>query len=191
MRFNSHSELRDRHADLSPSNYHWMNYDEERMAEVYTNRKAARRGTELHEFAKNAIRLGVKLPNTSQTLNMYVNDAIGYRMVPEQILMYSYYAFGTADTIGFGPYSLDPDRQILRIHDLKTGVSKASEKQLEGYAALFCLEYKIKPRDIEYDLRIYQNDSIEMFDTDPDEILRIMSQIKDHSALLERMDSDF
>ena len=33
-------------------------------------------------------------------------------------------------------------------------------EQLEIYAALFCLEYRVKPSDIDIELRIYQSDEI-------------------------------
>jgi len=131
---------------------------------------AAQRGTELHELAHDLIRLGVKLPRTPKTLNMYVNDAIGFRMVPEQILYYSDNSFGTADAISFR-------KNVLRISDLKTGATPTSERQLEVYAALFCLEYRVKPLDIQIELRIYQNDEIQIFDADPDTILHIMDKI--------------
>ena len=49
----------------------------------------------------NVSLLGQKLPKSQKTLNMYVNDAISFRMVPEQILFYSENCFGTADTIVF------------------------------------------------------------------------------------------
>jgi hypothetical protein len=149
MIFNEHSNLEGQHAFLSASKYSWINYDEDKIDRVYIATLAARRGTELHKFAHEAIRLGVKLPKTSRTLHAYVNDAIGYRMASEQILYYSDNCFGTADTISFR-------RNQLRIHDLKTGVTQTSEKQLEVYAALFCLEYRIKPLEIETELRIYQ-----------------------------------
>lgn len=77
--------------------------------------------------------IGQKLPRLNKTLNAYVNDAIGYKMIPEQILFYSDNCFGTADAIVFR-------NGLLRIHDLKTGVIPAHMEQLEVYAALFCLE---------------------------------------------------
>lgn len=170
MLFNRHSDLKDQHAFLSPSKYHWVNYTEEKLDRVFTARMASQRGTDLHNFALEAIRLGVKLPKSQKTLHLYVNDAIGYRMTPEQTLFYSVNAFGTADTISFR-------RNKLRIHDLKTGVSPSSVKQLEVYAALFCLEYKYKPHDIEMELRIYQNDEVQVFEADPDVIVHIMDKI--------------
>jgi len=170
MIFNEHSNLEGQHAFLSASKYSWINYDEDKIDRVYIATLAARRGTELHKFAHEAIRLGVKLPKTSRTLHAYVNDAIGYRMASEQILYYSDNCFGTADTISFR-------RNQLRIHDLKTGVTQTSEKQLEVYAALFCLEYRIKPLEIETELRIYQSDEVRIYEVDPDSIVHIMSKI--------------
>ena len=45
------------------------------------------------------------------------------------------------------------------------------------YAALFCLEYKIKPDDIDMELRIYQNDEVIVHNPGYDEIVPIMDQI--------------
>lgn len=170
MIWNSHSQLVGRHAFLSASKYHWTNYDDEKLDRVFLTALAAQRGTELHALAHNLIRLGVKLPRSQKTLNMYVNDAIGYRMTPEQILYYSDNAFGTADAISFR-------RDMLRISDLKTGSTPTSERQLEVYAALFCLEYRFKPFEIGIELRIYQNDEIDVFEADPDVIAHIMDKI--------------
>lgn len=170
MLFNKHSELAGQHAFLSASKYHWINYDDEKLERVFTARMAAQRGTDLHNFALDAIRLGVKLPKSAKTLHLYVNDAIGYRMTPEQVLFYSENAFGTADTISFR-------RNKLRIHDLKTGLHPASVHQLEVYAALFCLEYRFKPHEIEIELRIYQNDEVQVYEADPDVITHIMDKI--------------
>lgn len=170
MLFNKHLHLEGTHAFLSASNSSWVNYDDEKLEARFTSAMAAQRGTELHALARDCIRLGVKLPDTQNTLNMYVNDAIGYRMIPEQTLFYSYNCYGTPDTIGFR-------RGMLRIHDLKTGVTATSERQLKVYAALFCLEYEVKPMEIESELRIYQNNEIRVYDHDPDEITHIMSKI--------------
>lgn len=170
MIFNTHSQLVGRHAFLSASKYAWTNYDDEKLERVFLASLAAQRGTELHAFAHHAIRLGIRLPDTPKTLNLYVNDAIGYRMTTEQILYYSDNCFGTADTIAFR-------RNTLRISDLKTGVTRTSERQLEVYAALFCLEYRMKPFEITIELRIYQNDEVQVFDVDPDLITHIMDKI--------------
>lgn len=170
MNFASHSQLVGRHAFLSASNYHWVNYTEDKLDRVFFSHMAAQRGTELHALAHQLIKLGVKLPDTSQSLHQYVNDAIGYRMTSEQILYYSDNCYGTADTISFRA-------NRLRIHDYKSGVTPASIHQLEVYMALFCLEYKFKPFEIEAELRIYQNDAVEICVPDIDVIFHIMDRI--------------
>lgn len=170
MIFNSHSRLKGQHAFLSPSKYHWINYSADKLAESYFNAQAAQRGTELHALAHDLIRLGIKLPRTQQSLNMYVNDAIGYRMNTEQILWYSDNCYGTCDAISFR-------KNLLRIHDLKTGLLAGSMHQLEVYAAIFCLEYGIKPGMISIELRIYQNDEALVYTPDVDIIAHIMSTI--------------
>lgn len=131
---------------------------------------AARRGTELHDFAHEAIRLGVKLPKSQHTLNMYVNDAIGYKMEVELALYYSDNCFGHADTLCFR-------KGVLRVHDLKTGINPASHHQLEVYAALFCLEYIISPFEIDVELRIYQNDEVHSYSPFPETIVHLMDKI--------------
>lgn len=170
MIFNSHYGLEGQHAFLSASQYHWLNYDDEKLAERYKNWKAAQRGTELHELAAKLINMKVKLPKTKQTLNMYVNDGIGFNMTTEQILYFSENCFGTADSITF-------NRDFLRIHDLKTGSIPAHMEQLEIYAALFCLEYKVRPGDIGMELRIYQNDDKIIFQPTAEDIFPIMDKI--------------
>lgn len=170
MNWNDHSSLEGCHAIFSPSSYSWINYSEEKAAEFYKNAKAKEFGTRLHAYAAESIRLKQRLPKSNKTLNMYVNDAIGYGMEPEMILFYSMNFFGTADAISF-------KRNVLRIHDLKTGVTKASLHQLECYAALFCLEYGVKPGEIEIELRIYQNDDILIGNPEADDILPIMDKI--------------
>ena len=170
MIFNTHSTLQGQHAFLSASKYHWIRYDDEKLDRAYVAALASKRGTELHELAHDLIRMGVKLPRSPKTLNLYVNDAIGFRMTPEQVLYYSDNAFGTADAIDFR-------KGMLRVHDLKTGVSPTSENQLEVYAALFCLEYRVKPFEIDIELRIYQNDEVRVYEADPDSIVHIMDKI--------------
>lgn len=172
MNLNRHSpNLVGKHAFLSPSTYHWINYDEDKLDQVFFAAEAARRGTELHELAQRLISLGVKLPKANKTLNLYVNDAIGFRMTPEQTLFYSENCFGTTDAICFRVNK-------LRVHDLKTGVNEASMVQLRIYDALFCLEYKFNPLEIEIENRIYQNDEVRIESPDPAEILHIMEKIR-------------
>jgi len=170
MIFNKHSILTGQHAFLGASKYHWINYDLEKMERAYYSMLATQRGTDLHDLAHQLIKLGVKLPRTRKTLNMYLNDALGFLLSPEQMLYYSENCFGTSDAIGFRDNK-------LRVHDLKTGRMPASEHQLEIYAALFCLEYRMKPFDIQIELRIYQHDDIRIYEPDPDIILHIMDKI--------------
>lgn len=182
MRFNTHSNLAGAHAILSPSNYHWVHYPEDKLDRVYHAQMTARRGTELHSLAHELIRLGVKLPDNGQTLNMYVNDAIGFRMTPEQILFYSRNCFGTADAIKF-----HEDKQLLRIHDLKNGVTEASMEQLKIYAAIFCLEYSKQPHRIGTELRIYQNDEVRVLEPDYDDLFHIMDRIRTFDKRIEAL----
>ena len=203
MNFNKHSELEGLHAILGPSSYHWLNADEEKIRQRYQNSFATTIGTTTHELAKKLIDKQMKLNKSDRhlflfylldagiprelintefifpNLSHYVNDAIGFRMTPEQILYYSENCFGTADSISFR-------NNLLRIHDLKTGTTPASMKQLEIYAALFCLEYKIRPGDIGMELRLYQSrfdddgsilDEVVVHTPAADDILPIMDKI--------------
>lgn len=170
MNFNRHSALEGQHAFLGASKYHWINYSEDKLADAYAKFIATQKGTVLHGFAAQCIALGQKLPKSQKTLNMYVNDAIGYKMTPEQILYYSSNCFGTADAISFR-------NGLLRIHDLKTGAIPAHMEQLEIYAALFCLEYDTKPGDIAMELRLYQNDEVIIHKPELDDIVPIMDKI--------------
>lgn len=180
MNFNGHSNLSGRHAFLSASDYHWVNYDEDKLDRVFYTRVAAIKGTELHAFAHSAIRLGQRLPQGRKTLNLYVNDAIGFRMTPEQILYYSDNCYGTADCVSFRT-------NTLRIHDLKTGLHDTSFKQLEVYVALFCLEYRFRPFDIKIELRIYQKDEVKVLVPDNDDIFHIMDKIVTFSRRIDAL----
>lgn len=180
MNFNRHSNLEGQHAFLGASKYHWINYDESKVAESYSKFLATQKGTVLHEFAAQCIRLGQKLPKSQKILNMYVNDAIGFKMTPEQPLFYSENCFGTADSIAFRD-----DR--LRIHDLKTGVIPAHMEQLMIYAALFCLEYKIKPVEIEIELRLYQNNEILYHNPTVEELVPIIDKIVTFDKIINKI----
>lgn len=180
MNFKRHSRIEGQHAFLSASRYHWINYDEDKLSMSFSKYQAAQRGTKLHEFACQCINLGIKLPKTKQTLNLYVNDAIGFKMQTEQTLYFSENCFGTADAISF-------KQNILRIHDLKTGVTPSSPKQLEVYAALFCLEYKVKPTTIAMELRLYQSDQVLVYIPLAEDILYIMDKIITFDKQLDKM----
>ncbi len=180
MNFNKHLNLEGQHAFLGASKYHWINYDEAKLIEAYSKFMAAQKGTELHEFAAQCIRLGQKLPKSKKTLNMYVNDAIGFKMTPEQPLFYSENCFGTADAISFR-------NKMLRIHDFKSGVVPARMEQLEIYAALFCLEYKVNPADIDIELRIYQSDQILYHNPTAEDISSIMDKIITFDKIINKI----
>ena len=170
MIWNDHFKLAGQHAFLSASKYHWINYDPEKLNESWQNFQALARGTKLHALARGLIEERIRQARSKTTFNMYVNDAIGYGMTPEQVLYYSENCFGTADAISF-------KNNTLRIHDLKTGSTPAHMEQLEIYAALFCLEYRKKPDEIHIELRIYQNDEVETEEPDPNDIYDIMDRI--------------
>ena len=186
MNFEKHSNLEGLHAPFSASQSSWLRYDDDKAIEVYLNKQAAVVGTKLHEWAKNTIDLGIKQPRSKKTLYAYVNDAIGFKMSTEVVLYYSNRFFGTAHAISFRD-------GMLRIHDLKTGKSGKIEdhiEQLEVYAALFCLEYKVKPGDINIELRVYKNDEVLYHNPTAEDILPIMDKIIHLNKLLEKIDNE-
>ena len=119
---------------------------------------------------------------------MYINDAIGFGMTPEQPLYYSDMCFGTTDAIKF-----DNKKKLLRIHDLKTGETPAHMDQLITYAALFFLEYgkqikfdyNLDISDISIELRIYQKCEIIPYIPTTDEILTRMDLIVRMDKILQ------
>ena len=207
MNFVQHSELRGKHALLAPSQPHWLGYDEEKLYQKYASRYAQDIGTLLHELAETLIRNNLKLKKSDKLVVLtklldngiprnvidieriygnfmnYVNDAIGYKLTPEQVLYYSEFCFGTADAISFR-------QNKLRIHDYKSGTTPAKMEQLLVYAALFCLEYRIKPGEIETQLCIYQNNEVVYHDPTADEIVHAMDTIVQQSKSLERMNEE-
>ena len=184
MNFVRHLNLEGLHAPFSASQSAWLRYDDKKAIEVYKNKKAAEMGSRLHEWAKETIDLGIKQPRSKKTLYSYINDAIGYRMSTEVVLYYSDRFFGTADAISFRD-------GVLRIHDLKTGkVGKIDShmEQLEVYAALFCLEYKVKPSEIMIELRVYKNDEVICHTPDPEDITDIMNKIVHLNKIIEKIE---
>lgn len=183
MQFNRYPKLEGLHAPFSPSQSSWLRYDDDKAMEVYLNRKASEMGTKLHKWAKDTIDLGIKQPRSKKTIYAYVNDAIGFKMDTEVVLFYSERFFGTADSISFR-------NNMLRIHDLKTGKNPAHIEQLLVYAALFCLEYRVKPGDIEIECRIYQNDEILYCNPTAEDIAPIMDKIVHLDKLLEKAEGE-
>lgn len=182
MIFTKHLNLEGLHAPFSPSQSSWLRYSDEKALDIYSSKKAAEIGTRLHAWAKETIDLGIKQPRSKRTLYAYVNDAIGFKMNTEVVLYYSDYFFGTADAISFR-------NGMLRIHDLKTGkIGKIEShlEQLEIYAALFCLEYKVKPSEINMELRVYKTDEVICHSPTAEDILFIMDKIVHLNKLLEK-----
>lgn len=180
MNFIKHSNLEGLHAPFGASKSSWLRYDDNKAISYFQSMKAKEMGTRLHAWAKETIDLGIKQPKSKKTIYSYINDAIGFKMSTEVVLYYSDFFFGTADTICFR-------NNILRIHDLKTGTTPVHIEQLEIYAALFCLEYKIKPSDISIELRIYQNDEVLYHNPEPEDILEIMDKIIHLNKVLEHI----
>lgn len=179
MSLKKNSALTGQHAFLSPSNYHWLDYDEDKLRRVYFQKQQTRRGDELHAYAQRSIDLKIRQADNGTTLSTYINDAIGFRMEAEIALFYSQDCFGTADAIGIRD-------NVLRIHDLKTGDVPANMKQLLIYAGIFFFEYGelFKPKDVEVILRIYQSDTIQEHTPDAAEIMSVMSRIRSAAALI-------
>ena len=111
---------------------------------------------------------------------MYVNDAIGFKMTPEQPLFYSENCFGTADAISFR-------KNHLQIHDLKTGVIPAHMEQLLIYTALFCLEYQMKASDITIELRIYQANDILVCVPTAEDVVQVIDKIVTFDKVINKI----
>lgn len=195
MNFMNHSNLESKHAFLSPSKNSWINYSPDKLMVAFKNSYAQSIGTVLHEFAAKRIQYRMKLRKGDRdsmcfylkdngipdfaiepekyfpNLMTYVNDSIGYRMTPEQILYYSDNCFGTADAISIR-------NDLLRIHDLKTGVTPVSMTQLELYTALFFLEYpQYRPEDTRVECRIYKSEEVLTHEPSTESILEHMDRI--------------
>lgn len=184
MIWKNYSHLKDTHAFLSPSKYHWLRYDELKLIERYKTYSATILGTKYHAVAAELISLAIRLPDISVALNMYVNDAIGFRMTPEVVLYYSPNCYGTADAISW-------ENGVLRIHDLKTGVSPVSMDQLMVYAGLFCLDYKIKLKDLsDVHLRIYQGEEVIIFDPSKRDVLEVSKRIIEADNIIRRIEEE-
>lgn len=183
MRFNRHSDLEGRHSFMSPSSPAWLRYDDQKLERRFMEHLAHLRGTEEHDFASRAIKLGHRMEDLPKTINMYVNDSIGWRLKPEVGLYWSDFCYGHADALGFSE-----SQMTLRISDLKTGKTPTTMDQLLAYAALFCLEYEFpKPWELEIELRIYQSNKIKLHIPDHDEVFHAMDRILTGTRLLEQI----
>jgi hypothetical protein len=209
MNFIKHSNLEGKHALLGASRWQWLNDDEESLLKRIRSAYATEVGTLLHSIAAERIKYGFKLAKSDKkqiifellkggipesvvdSMDMgfifdnmanYVNDCIGFKMTPEVVLYFSDYCFGTADAIKYS----EKDHQ-LRIHDLKTGTTPAHMEQLLIYVALFCLEYHIKPYEIETELRLYQSNEVLYFNPTVDDIVPIIDKILTFDKYLKKL----
>lgn len=181
--FNPHKEIgKDDHAIISPSRHNVKpGMTDEQFDAYICSIWSTTIGTALHDLAATIITKRVRIssgremqhdidialckagvpmnvnynPTLPETLIMYTKDCIGFDMSIEQPLAYSKWVFGRADAISF-----NPRKGELKIFDLKTGKVPASLDQLLQYAAIFFLEYNIKPGEVKTELDIYQNGDI-------------------------------
>lgn len=204
MNFHDHSDLRGTHASFGASQYSWLSYDSEnKIVDRYLASFAPKLGTTLHEYARQRINNHLKMSKYDSfavvnfllenkipkpiinieaimdTIVPYVNDTIKYRMIPEQVLYFSDYFYGTTDAIGFNEKT-----KTLRIHDYKSGQTPAKMEQLDIYAALFCLEYFMRPEDINIELRIYQSADVLVHNPEVDEVRDVMTKIETFNSAL-------
>lgn len=185
--FHKHPELEGKHAFLSPSNHSWQRYSKEHLLSVYENELNKERGTRIHAFVSESIKLGFKLGESTTAIAQFVNDAIGFRMQSEVPLYYSHYVFGTADAIRF-----DEATMTLRIHDLKTGGRPVRTfEQLDAYAALFLLEYGYAPQQVTIIQRLYQAGTFTEQIADTESIAALMSTMMDFTTALSDESQQF
>ena len=212
MNFNKHLNLEGKHAVLGASKYQWLNYDSDTLMSRIGSHYASEVGTILHDIAKDRIKYRFKLAKSDKknvilellkrgtpsfifdiydfdamydNLMLYVNDAIGFKMQPEVVLCYSEYCFGTTDAIHF-----QSDKHLLRIHDYKSGITPAHMEQLEIYAALFCLEYKYGPSEIDTELRIYQYGDYVVMNPTAEDITPIMDKIVTFNKFITKLKAE-
>lgn len=179
------SRYKGTHAPLSPSSPSWINYDQEKLKAYIRNLYAKERGTRLHALAEEMIKMQIKPQKSKKTFHQYVTDAINYGMTPEEMVFYSPNIYGTSDAILF-------ENGRLRIHDLKTGtVTTPKIEQLKIYAALYCLEHDIDPKDIDTELRIYWNDDIIAEGFDASENAHYMEQIRNADLICQGVRQEF
>lgn len=210
MIFNRHFQQEGKHAVLSASSWRWVTDDQESLVKRLSSQYAQAIGTILHGIACKHIKFMIKLNKYDkknvmldlldsgipgfvfdnidfdamfENLMVYVNDSIGFRMQPEVVLYYTDNFFGTTDAISY-----NENTRVLRIHDYKSGVIPAHIEQLEIYAALFCLEYRIKPHEIaETDLRIYQKGEVLCHSPGPEEIREVADKIVSFDKFINQL----
>ena len=206
MNFNKHFHQEGKHALLSASSWRWLNDDSDSLVKRIKSQYSTTIGTILHNIAYKHIKYRIKMnrydkknvmlelltngipgfvidaldfDDIFENLMTYVNDGVGFKLSPEVVLYYSDNFFGTADSIAYSERD-----HFLRIHDYKSGSTPAHMEQLLVYAALFSLEYMIKPTEFETELRIYQNNEIVVHNPPSDEIITVSDTIVNHEKFL-------
>lgn len=210
MNFIKHYDKEGKHAVLSASSWRWLNDDKDSLLRRIASQYSQTIGTLLHAIAYKHIKYRIKMnkfdkknvmlellsngipgyvinqydfDSMFENLMVYVNDGVGFKMTPEVVLFYSDNFFGTADSIAY-----NENTRTLRIHDYKSGVIPAHMEQLGIYAALFCLEYRIKPHEIaETELRIYQSNEVLYHNPEPEEIEAIADKIVANDNFLNQI----
>ena len=170
------------HAFLSPSSYHWFKDTEDELRSRYFSKQQTVRGVREHAFAAEAIELKLPQLDNGSTLNLYINDAIGFRMEAEVPLFYTEDCFGTADALSCREeHWPDGIFMTLRVSDLKTGITPADMLQIDIYVAIFFLAYgkMFRPDQTRVVQRIYQNNQIFEHIPHHTEILTNMSRVRD------------
>lgn len=214
MNYNTHLELRGKHAAFSASQSGWTEKSPDEILEWHIKSYAQTVGTAVHDICRKHIKRRFRLTKSAKnevilslvedyniplyvidgmanfdilyaTAMLYVNDAVSFRMVPEQPVQYSDLFFGTADCITALDYIFE--KKELRIHDLKTGTQPAKMRQLEVYAAETCLEYGLRPEDLNVELRIYQSNEILFHKPTPEELYFRIDQIKDYDRIINEI----
>lgn len=197
MIFQSHLDVKGKHAFLSPSRVTWIEQSEEDLCRAYQRSYASDVGTSVHKIAEKCIFRGDKLSKSDrhlvtmaledygippdvfdssailETLVPFVNESIAYGMIPEVPLYYSPVCFGTTDAIAF-----NQDNGILRISDMKTGEAPSDMRQLLIYAGIFFLEYSFVPLDGKTELRIYQHGEVTLSKPSSDEVMSVVENIR-------------
>ena len=190
MIWKDYSKLKGTHAFCGASKKSWRSWDIDKLIISKQNSYAQTIGTLLHEYAADNISHHFRLNKADKrgvlryltidkgvpmnvididrlfpNLMNYINDCIGFRMDPEVVLYYSDDFYGTTDAISWS-------KDVLKISDLKTGVTPVDFEQLENYAAFFCLDYKVKPSQIKkIEFRLYQNGEVIYGEPNPVEVL--------------------
>ena len=67
------------HAFLSPSKYHWIRYDKEKLVKAFYNYMAVEKGTKLHEIAESKLPYQKSRPHSTCLLMMLSSSICNLR----------------------------------------------------------------------------------------------------------------